>query len=123
MVCQSLNAYWPLTFLVLVSCGTGGNLVSREQVKQIEIGTSTRNTVEQIFGEPITKTHGIQGQKEKETWTYYLAKYASDRQSGVPPIGLSDSFPNSWFTQKPSRICIHFDSRGTVPRLSSSISQ
>ena len=98
--------------LVLPGCGTGGYLVSRDQVAKIKVGESTKQDVRTILGEPLTVSNPSES-NGRESWVYPYAKYASDPYTGVPPIGVVGA-PISRARRKTTELEIVFDDQGTV---------
>ena len=99
--------------LVLPGCGTGGYLVSRDQVAKIKVGESTKQDVRTILGEPLTVSNPGESNNGSESWVYPYAKYASDPYTGVPPIGVVGA-PISRARRKTTELEIVFDDQGTV---------
>ena len=105
--------------LLLEACGTGGYLVSRDQVAKIKVGESTKQDVRTILGEPLTVTKANESSSGSESWVYPYAKYASDPYTGVPPIGVIGA-PISRARRKTTELEIVFDDQGTVSAMNES---
>jgi len=103
-------------FLLLGGCGTGGYLITKSQLSQIKIGESSKTEVQAILGKPKNiYPADVSGAKD-ETWTYHLAKYASDPHTGVPPIGVT-SWPITRNRPRPTVIEITFAPTDLVTRI------
>jgi hypothetical protein len=93
--------------LVLGGCGPGGYLITKSQLAQIKIGETTKTEVQAILGKPKSIRSPEASSPQEETWTYHLAKYASDPHTGVPPIGVT-SWPITRNRPRPTVIEITF---------------
>lgn len=103
-----------LIFLIIffTSC-TGGYLVTEDQVAQIKIGSSTREDVRKVLGDPMSVSQSTDSGNAPERWVYPLSKYASDPNTGVPPIGVVGA-PISRGRRKTTEVEIGFDKNGIV---------
>ena len=102
-----------LIALALEACGTGGHLVTKDQIDQVKIGVSTKEHVQMILGNPKSIISSDSSTSHPETWIYTYAKYASDPHTSVPPIGVT-SFPISRNRRRADEIEIRFDKNGVV---------
>ena len=98
--------------ILLFSC-TGGYLVTEDQVAQITIGSSTQEDVRKVLGEPMSVSKPEDSGNGQESWVYPLSKYASDPNTGVPPIGVV-GVPISRGRRKTTEVEIRFDENGVV---------
>ena len=116
------SANWKLDSLALVialvfgACGTGGYLVTKNQLKKIQIGTSTKQDVQELLGSPQTTLPPDASKRDSETWVYTYSKYSSDPYAGVPPIGMT-SVPISRNRPRTSELVITFDDKGIVSNI------
>ena len=108
-----------IVLLFLEACGTGGYLVSRDQVAKIKVGESTKQDVRKILGEPLKVSTPKESGAEFESWVYPYAKYASDPYTGVPPIGVVGA-PISRARRKTTELEIVFDDQGVVSAMNES---
>ncbi|UCE64041.1 MAG: outer membrane protein assembly factor BamE [Nitrospirota bacterium] len=97
---------------LIVSC-TGGYLITEDQLAQIKIGTSTQEDVRKVLGEPMSVSKSTDSENSPESWVYPLSKYASDPNTGVPPIGVVGA-PISRARRKTTEVEIGFDEKGIV---------
>ena len=105
--------FFMIIALSLVGCGTGGYLVTEEQIAQITVGESTKQNIRKILGEPEAVSSSTISGMQFETWHYAYAKYASDPYTGVPPIGVIAS-PISRAQRKTTEIEVTFDKNDIV---------
>ena len=61
----------------------------------------------------MTVSRPNESQSPSESWVYPLSKYASDPNTGVPPIGVVGA-PISRGRRKTTEIEIGFDEKGVV---------
>jgi hypothetical protein len=99
--------------LFLVASCTGGSLITEAQLAQIKIGSSTNEDVRKVLGEPISVSRPTESESPPESWVYPISKYASDPNTGVPPIGVVGA-PISRGRRKTTEVEISFDERGIV---------
>ena len=109
---QSLH-FFILMMLLLGGCGTGGYLVTEDQIAQIKKRESTKQDVRKVLGEPKAISSSSMSGIQSETWLYAYANYASDPYTGVPPIGVVVS-PISRAQRKTAEIEITFDENDIV---------
>ena len=102
-----------LLFIFLIASCTGGYLITEEQLAQIKIGSSTQEDVRKALGEPMSISKPAASVKTSERWVYPLSKYASDPNTGVPPIGVVGA-PISRGRRKTTEVEISFDEKGIV---------
>jgi len=102
--------------LFLGSCGTSGYLITKHQLAQITVGESTKAEVQAILGTAKSIRPSEASSTQGETWTYHLAKYASDPHTGVPPIGVT-SWPITRNRPRPTVIEITFAPTDLVTRI------
>lgn len=104
-----------LVFALLVAgaCGTGGTLISEDQLAEIRPGVSTKPEVRAVLGEPKAVSPSESSGSGSETWIYGLATYASDPYTGVPPVGV-DSFPITRAQRTTTEVRIRFDGDDVV---------
>ena len=107
-----LSLFLIFLFILLTSC-TGGYLVTEDQVAQIKIGSSTREDVRKVLGDPMSVSKPTDSENASERWVYPLSKYASDPNTGVPPIGVVGA-PISRGRRKTTEVEIGFDKNGIV---------
>lgn len=100
-------------FLILGACGTGGYLVNKDQIAQLRIGVSTKEDVRTVLGEPKTISSFSDSGIHSETWVYTFARYASDPQTGIPPIGVTPA-PISRARRKTTEIEVSFNENDIV---------
>jgi hypothetical protein len=99
--------------LFLVASCTGGSLITEAQLAQIKIGSSTNEDVRKVLGEPISVSRPTESESPPEIWVYPISKYASDPNTGVPPIGVVGA-PISRGRRKTTEVEISFDEKGIV---------
>ncbi len=107
-----LSIFLPFLSIFPASC-TGGYLITEDQLAQIKIGNSNREEVRKVLGEPMSVTKPKDSEKSGEVWVYPLSKYASDPNTGVPPIGVVGA-PISRGRRKTTEVEIGFDEKGIV---------
>ena len=113
---QSVNLVFSIFVLFLIASCTGGYLITEEQLDQIKIGSSTQEDVRNTLGEPtsISKpADSVNTSNTSERWVYPLSKYASDPNTGVPPIGVVGA-PISRGRRKTTEVEISFNEKGIV---------
>ena len=102
-----------LIAVALGACGTGGHLVTKDQIEQVKIGVSTKENIQMILGKPKNIVSSDSSTSQPETWVYTYVKYSSDPYTGLPPIGVT-SFPISRNRGRANEIEIRFDEHGFV---------
>ena len=110
---RSLLSLFPLLVPFLIVSCTGGYLITEDQLAQIKIGSSTQEDVRKVLGEPMSVSKSTDTQHSPESWVYPLSKYASDPNTGVPPIGVVGA-PISRGRRKTTEVEIGFDGKGIV---------
>jgi outer membrane protein assembly factor BamE (lipoprotein component of BamABCDE complex) len=96
----------------MASC-TGAYFINEDQLAQIQIGISTQDDVRKVLGEPMSVSRSTGSEGTPEIWVYPLSKYASDPNTGVPPIGVVGA-PISRGRRKTTEVQIRFDEMGIV---------
>ncbi len=84
-----------------------------EQVAQLSIGTTTQQEVRNQLGKPKEKTISFEKGHEYTMWIYYLIQFASDPQTGVPSIRVTQ-IPISRAHRDTTEVAISFDQDGVV---------
>ncbi len=110
---RSLFSLFPLLVPFLLASCTGGYLITEDQLAQIKIGSSTQEDVRKVLGEPMSVSQPTDSENAPERWVYPLSKYASDPNTGVPPIGVV-GVPISRGRRKTTEVEIGFDRNGIV---------
>ena len=110
---RNLLSFFLFTLLLLLVSCTGGYLINEDQLAQIKIGRSTKEDVRKVLGEPMSVVKPTDSGSSFENWVYPLSKYASDPNTGVPPIGVVGA-PISRGRRKTTEAVISFNPKGTV---------
>jgi len=109
-----------LLSIVLRGCGTGGHLITPEQLARLTMGTTTQQHVQNHLGEPKAKCIFFETGREYTKWSYFLTQYSSDPQTGVPPIGMTQ-VPISRANTQTTEVEIIFDQNGIVTAIQEKI--
>ena len=101
-----------LSFTILQSCTSTGNSVLVEENKEsiggkLQEGTTTKNQVYTILGDPIETTFIADGQ---EVWTYEVSKLKPFLRNFIPYVSLISSGANGIRQQ----LTIRFDENDLV---------
>lgn len=105
-----------LLSIILRGCGTGGHVVTPEQLARLNIGTTTRQQVQNHLGEPNEKFMVFEKGRKYAKWNYLLTTHFHDPQTGVPPIGVTQ-VPITRAHRRTTEVGIIFDQNGIVTEI------
>lgn len=102
--------------LTLMGCVSSGNetITDKNVVAKIKRGTTTKQDILQMFGEPGSKDQGRGEAGETEIWNYNYLRKEANPWAFVPLVNIGVYYTGNVTTKKEYSLAVNFDQRGIV---------